>query len=497
MSSKDKLISYLKVFLKPGLQSRFILFTGFSIIGLMAVLGFIAVQREREILYQEVEREGRLLGETLAIPIINDLIYERLGLVEEGGLLDNYIMEIFQKKDINLLYIAILDGSGKVISHNDITEYGKTYNDSITLSALNSERPLIQRIFHKDKPAIDFSFPLSIGKKRWGTLKFGISLEKVKKEVTATVLRIVLLTCFFLIAGFGIIVLLSQRFIRPITELADTMERIRGEELDVRIPVKGMDEIAVLTDRFNSLMERIRDAQIELRKTHERLMQSERLASIGILASGIAHEINNPLGGLFNCLEILKQKGNETAQREKYLGLIREGLERIETTVNRLLYMARKREPRQEEVNIKDAVETVYGLVEFRGRKLNIRFRNDVPDGIRMVIDPQDIQQVLLNLFINAIQAMKDGGELRVSGSRDNSSVIIEVSDTGSGIKKEHLPRLFDPFFTTKPPGEGTGLGLWLTYEIVKSYNGDIKVESEEGKGSTFKLSFPLREDEG
>lgn len=494
MPSKVKIVDYIKVILKPGLQRRFIVFTSISIIGLMAVLGFIAVHREKEILYQEVEREGRLLGETLAIPIINDLIYEKLGLVEEGGLLDNYIMEMFQRKDINLLYIAILDESGKIISHNDITEYGKTYSDPITLSALNSESPLMQRILYNNEPVIDFSFPLSIGKKRWGTLKFGISLEKVKKEVTATVLRIVLLTCLFLLAGFGIIVLLSQRFIRPITELANTIEKIRGGELDVRIPVKGMDEIAVLTERFNSLMERIRDAQQELRKTHERLMQSERLASIGILASGIAHEINNPLGGLFNCLEIMKQKAEEPSLREKYLGLIREGLERIETTVNRLLYMARKREPRQEEIDVRETVETAYGLVEFRGRKLNIRFRNDIPEGFRMVIDPQDIQQILLNLYINAIQAMKDGGELRVSGSRNNSSLIIEVSDTGSGIKKEHLPRVFDPFFTTKPPGEGTGLGLWLTYEIVKSYNGDIKVESEEGRGSAFKLSFPVHE---
>lgn len=492
MSSKDKIIGYIKAIFKTGLQRRFILFTGISIIALMSVLGFIAVQREREILYREVEGEGRLLGETLTIPIINDLIYERLGLIEEGGLLDNYIMEIFQKKDINLLYIAVLDETGRILSHNDITEYGKIYDDSITLSALNSEVPLIQRILYENKPAIDFSFPLSIGKKRWGTLKFGISLEKVKKEITATVLRIVLLTCLFLIAGFGIIVLLSQRFIRPITELANTMERIRGEELDVSIPVKGMDEIAVLTARFNSLMERIRDAQVELKKTHERLMQSERLASIGILSSGIAHEINNPLGGLFNCLEILKQKGDDLALREKYLNLIREGLERIETTVNRLLYMARKKEPKQEEINIKDAADTVYGLVEFRGKRLNIKFSNDIPEDLKMVIDPQDFQQILLNLFINAIQAMKEGGELRVSGSRNNSSIIIGVSDTGSGIKKEHLSRIFDPFFTTKPPGEGTGLGLWLTYEIVKSYNGDIKVESEEGRGSRFELSFPF-----
>jgi len=492
MPSANKVID-IRALLRPGLQRRFVLFTGLSIIALMAVLGFIAVEREKRLLYQEVESQGKLLGETLAIPIINDLIYERLGLIEEGGLLDNYVMEIFSKKDLDLLYIAILDENGKVISHNDIREYGKLYNDTLTLRALSSSEPVIQSFIFNKEPAIDFAFPLSIGKKRWGTLKFGVSLKRMKEEVLSTVLRIVLLTIVFLFIGFAMIVVLSQRFIRPITELASTMEAIRGDHLDVRVPVKGDYEIAVLTERFNSLLERIRESQEELRKTHERLRQSERLASIGILATGIAHEINNPLGGLFNCLEILRSRGDSPELRQRYLELIKEGLERIETTVNRLLYMARKKEHRLEEINLRDAVENVFGLIEFRANKLGIRFNNDVPAHLSLLIDSQDIQQIILNLFINAVQAMPEGGELTVKAFKDNSLMRLEVIDTGTGIKEEHIPRVFDPFFTTKPPGEGTGLGLWLTYEIVKSYNGDIKVKSQVGHGSRFIITFPDR----
>lgn len=480
--------------LRSGLQGKFILFTGISIIVFMFMIGFIAVQREKKLLYREVERRGRLLGDTLAIPIINDLIYERLGLIEEGGLLDNYIIEIFQKKYMDFIYISVIDEKGRVISHNDITEYGKLYNDSITINAIGSSVPILQHfLYANNEPAIDFAFPLSIGKKRWGTLKFGVSLKSINEEISSMILRIIILTALFLITGFGIILFLSQKFIKPIINLANVMEGIRGDLLDVRVPVKGNDEIAILTARFNSLLDRIKEAQDELRRTHEKLRQSERLASIGILASGVAHEINNPLGGIFNCLEILKKKGDNPELRAKYIGLIKEGLERIETIVNRLLYMAGKREHKPQEINIRQAVQDVYGLIEFRAQKMKILFENNISSDLYLHLYLQDFQQVMLNLFINALQAMNGGGSLVVNGLRKDSMVVIEVRDTGIGIKKEHLSRIFDPFFTTKPPGEGTGLGLWLTYEIVKSYNGEIRVESEEGRGSKFILEFPLQ----
>lgn len=479
--------------MKKGLNLRykFILITTIAIVLLMGIIGYIAVEREKNILYSEVEREGRLLGETLAIPIINDLIYERLGLVEEGGLLDNYIMEIFNKGDVDLLYIAILDEEGRVISHNNITEYGKVYSDPLTTKALQRSDTMIQRFLNGEHSALDFCIPLSIGKKRWGTLKFGISLEKVEHEIIATVKKIIILTVFLLISGFIIILLLSRRFISPITQIAATMEKARGDYLNVKVDVKGHDELAILGERFNSMIDRIKQANEELKKTHEKLVQSEKLASIGILASGVAHEINNPLSGLFNCLQILKQNEDNPELREKYLGLIREGLDKIEDTVGKLLWMSRKGEHRPVDTNIRDAINEVYSFIEYSFKKGRIQFINEIGDGLSIVIDPRDFQQVILNLFINAIHAMENGGSLKIKGYKEDSKVKIEVIDTGNGIRKENLGKIFDPFFTTKPPGEGTGLGLWLTYEIIRNYNGEISVESEVGKGSRFILTFP------
>jgi signal transduction histidine kinase len=478
-------------FSRKGLQVQFILLTTCAIIVMMSIVGYLAVAREKSIRYAEMEKEGRLLSETLAIPIINDLIYEKLGLVEEGGLLDNYIMEIFNRQDVDLLYMAILNDDGKVISHNDITEYGKVYSDPVTQRTLAGDRTTVERFADAGHNALDFGVPLSIGKKRWGTLKLGISLKKVEDEILGTVKRIVLLTIALLLAGFMIIVLLSRRFISPIIQLASTMERARGNYLDLKVDVKGHDELAVLGDRFNSMIERIRQANEELKKTHEKLVQSEKLASIGVLAAGVAHEINNPLGGIFNCLRMLKQNGGDPELREKYLDLVREGMDRIESTVSKLLWMSRKAEHAPVQFDMKSAVERVHSFLKFKIGKGGITFRNEVPGDLRLTFDVHDFQQLLLNLFINAIHAMDSGGVLTVKAARDNAAVAIEVIDTGCGIPSENVGRIFDPFFTTKSTGEGTGLGLWLTYEIVRNYDGEIDVDSTAGKGSRFIMRFP------
>jgi len=478
-------------FSRLGLQNKFIVLTTCAIIVIVGTVGYLAVERERSILSAEVEKQGRLLGETLAIPIINDLIYERLGLVEEGGLLDNYIMEIFNRRDANLLYIAILDDEGKVISHNDVTEYGKIYSDALTRRALAADSTIVQPFTGPEHAALDFGIPLSIGKKRWGTLKFALSMEKAEHEIIATIKRIASLTVAFLIAGFAIILLLSRRFLSPITQLAATMEKARGDYLDVRVDIQGHDELAVLGERFNTMIERIRQANEELKRTHEKLVQSEKLASIGVLAAGVAHEINNPLGGIFNCIGMLKEKGGNPESREKYLNLANEGLDRIESTVNKLLWMARRSEHTPLNLNVRKAVEVVYEFLEYKIKKSRIQFANRIPDGLMVRFDAQDFQQMLLNLFINAVHAMPGGGTLDVTGQRGNGTVEIEVADSGCGIAAEHIGKIFDPFFTTKPTGEGTGLGLWLTYEIVKNYRGDISVESEEGRGSRFIMKFP------
>jgi two-component system NtrC family sensor kinase len=474
------------------LQKKFVLVTSLSIIVLMAAIGYWVVKRESRIMYDEIEKKGRLLAETLAIPMINDLIYEKLGLVEEGGLIDNYVTEMFGKENLDLLYISVLDTDGRVISHNDFREYGKMYSDALTMKALLAEGTIVQRF--NDGPsghgAIDIATPLSIGKKRWGTLKLAISLEKLEAEISGVVAKVVVITLIMLVVGFVAIVGLGRRFIGPITQLAKIMERAGTGSLDVKVDVKGRDEIALLGQSFNDMIARIRKANVELKQTHEKMYQSERLASIGVLASGVAHEINNPLGGMFNCVQMLESRGADGEFRKQYLDLIREGLDRIENTVGKMLLMSKKKEQEPTSVNVKDVVQDVRKLVDYRLRSGAIEYVEDLEGGLWALINRQDLHQVLLNLIINAVQAMKGGGRLRVAGHRNGSSIVLSVEDTGEGISGEHISRIFDPFFTTKQPGEGTGLGLWMTYEIIKSYGGEIGVSSKEGEGSVFTMTL-------
>ncbi|MCG6537594.1 MAG: ATP-binding protein, partial [Syntrophales bacterium LBB04] len=394
--------------------------------------------------------------------------------VEEGGLLDSYTIEIFNRQDADLLYIAILDKDGRVVSHNDVKEYGKLYNEPLIQTTHETDSIVMQRVSGPEHHALDFSVPLLIGKKRWGTLIFALSLEKAEHEMLATVKKIIFLTMVLLVAGFGIILLLSKRFISPIIKLATTMEKARSDSPNLGVEVKGNDELAVLGKQFNSMMGRIREANEEVKRTQEKLIQSEKLASIGILAAGVAHEINNPLGGIANCLQMLRQNGGNPQLRDKYLGLANEGLDKIETTVSKLLWVSRKDGHVPVDVSVREAVESVYTFLEYEFKKRKILFKNDTPDDLRLFLDMHDFEQLLLNLFINSIHALKAGGVLEVRGRSHNSTVKIECIDSGCGIEPANIGRIFDPFFTTKPTGEGTGLGLWLTYEVIRSYNGDI-----------------------
>jgi len=440
---------------------------------------------EKKNLYKRIVSEVTLFGETLAIPIVNDLIYEKLGLVEEGGLLDNYIREIFTEKKLNFLFIAVLDDTDRVISHSDIAQYGKVFDDEL-MKKVNTEKKTVVSlsndfIFSKNAEVL---VPLFIGEKKWGTLRFAVSLNNERNEFFYAIFKIFLITVILIILGYLLVLYLSNLFVNPIINLANAMSKTDMEKLDTYIPVKGTDEFAYLTTQFNKMIERIRSANEELKKKNQMLLQSEKLASIGILASGIAHEINNPLGGIFNCIHMLAN--DKACSNTKYIELIKDGLERIENTVKKLLWMARKGEEQKEMVQLYILIEHVLEFVGYNLSKKRIKIIKEVDEGLTVFINRADLEQVLLNLIINAIQAIEKEGEILIRCRDEGDRIFFEISDNGSGIEEENMNKIFDPFFTTKKQGEGTGLGLWITYEIIKNMGGEIWVESKKGIGTSF-----------
>lgn len=229
------------------------------------------------------------------------------------------------------------------------------------------------------------------------------------------------------------------------------------------------------------------------KELEQQLMHSQKMESIGTLAAGIAHEVGNPLTSISSIVQVLMRTTNEQFAREK-LGLVQSQVHRITKIIRDLVDFSRpsnyQLQPTDVVKGLKDAVE----IVRMSKKAKDVTFSVSIPEAIPLLtLVPDQIAQVFINVLLNAVDAMAGTrGQILVTMSLDNENVIINITDTGSGITEEHLAKIFEPFFTTKPVGEGTGLGLWVSYGIVKSFRGDIRVTSTVEHGTTFSIILPL-----
>lgn len=231
----------------------------------------------------------------------------------------------------------------------------------------------------------------------------------------------------------------------------------------------------------------------ETKKLEQHIRNSEKLASVGKLAAGVAHEINNPLAGILNCLYNMRKGALAPARQEEYWVLMEDGVRRVQRIVRQLLDFSQQHEPEFSQTDINQIVDRVLVLTNHLFAPHGIVLETLMGPGLpSLMVDRHMIEQVLMNLVLNAVQAMKEGGVLTIRTSVAEGICRIDVIDTGSGIPPAVLPRIFDPFFTTKNEGEGTGLGLSVSLGIVERHGGKILVESEVGKGTTFTLCLPL-----
>lgn len=476
-----------------SLQQKFILIAFISVVVLAVIVSFFVATKTKSALYKATEQKGRMLAQTVSVLIVNELIYEKLGLVEEGGLIDNYVRELYQREELELEYVAVLDNNFQVMSHSDFGEFGKFYKDPFAADAQGARGVLVKNIrsakSHTD--ALEFAIPLSIEGKRWGVLLFSLSLENVQREARAILFQIMALTCMTLVFLFVLIYFLSQRFIRPIIDLSQAMAEVEIGMVEKTIPVKGKDELSQLAESYNEMVRRIRETNEEMKLAHEKLLQSEKLATLGVLSSSVAHRINNPLGGLFNCVRMLQRRGDEPEFRTNYLALIEEGLDSIEETVGQLLWKAGKRDGEEKRSDISSVLSSVVKFLEYRMRKQGVLYKEFVEDALKIPVAPHDLEEILLNTMLNAIQAMENGGQLLITAEKQSSGILLQIEDTGTGIPGDKLDKVFDLFYSTKKAGEGTGLGMWMTYELVKKYKGHIELQSAEGVGTTVTITIP------
>jgi signal transduction histidine kinase len=307
--------------------------------------------------------------------------------------------------------------------------------------------------------------------------------------------------------------LLSQSVARPILRVRDVSLAVASGDLGQKTGIERKDEIGQLAAVFDLMTFRLRrrtaqaarltaetiernkelaDANTRLQVAQQQLVQSEKLASVGQLTAGIVHDVKNPLGVIKGLAEEVEEQVATDPEVVSQLKLIRDSAVRANTIVSDLLKFARQSNPELSYQNICATVETSARLTDYLARKASVKVSTELPSsGVMAFYDAQLIEQVLINLIQNAIQAMPKGGSLRLKVIQKEDWVETSVQDTGTGIKKENLSRIFDPFFTTKPAGEGTGLGLSVSYGIVAQHGGEILVDSKVGKGTTFTIRLP------
>jgi two-component system NtrC family sensor kinase len=353
-----------------------------------------------------------------------------------------------------------------------------------------------------------------------GVLDVRMSLEKVDATIAQAQNQFILVaTAMILLVAFASVVFISTTVIRPVRKLIAGTVEISSGNLEHKILIDTKDEIGRLADSFNTMTESLRRAEAqnrewsgtlerrvqektdELKRIHDQIMQIEKMASLGKLSATVAHELNNPLEGVLTYAKLiarrLKKKTELSPDLQETLDdieLIRRETERCGTIVKNLLLFSRKQMVDFGIVPARQIVEKAERLMKHHFQMTKVTFQSSFPPGeCAFLCDENQIHQALVALFVNAVEAMPEGGTLRVDVTErpTDDTILFKVQDTGIGIPEEDVVHVFEPFFSTKRNAQGVGLGLSVVYGIVERHGGTISVQSAVGKGTTFTLSFP------
>jgi len=311
------------------------------------------------------------------------------------------------------------------------------------------------------------------------------------REILSKLAQIALL----LLAGASALGLIwAYSLTRPLERLSAASGEIAQGRFDVQVQATSGDEFGDLARSFNKMATGLREREDALKTAQSQLIQSEKLAAFGQLGAGIAHEVKNPLAGILGCAQIALKRADPGSVAHTNLQLIEKETRRCKAIIDNLLKFARQEKAAMEPVSVNAVVEDATAIVLHQLEMNQCRLETDLAPSLPQILgNANQLQQVLMNLLINAQQAMEGTpGQVSVHTRRsDGGGVEVHVRDTGPGMTREVLDKIFEPFFTTKPSGRGTGLGLSVSFGIIKDHSGEIAVESIPGRGTTFTISLP------
>jgi two-component system NtrC family sensor kinase len=487
--------------LRLGLRTKFFLYSNTLIAVTMVLVTVIAVVHERRVRYDEIVGRGLSVTEALAVPITDTLMYQDLNLVCEGGLIENYVNGVIEQNKNLIRYVVITDSNGVVTYSNRLNLLGQRFSRALGPDAIGQPSIVDEQTYSLGEQILEVRTPLNISSKFWGSLAMGFSLASIEQQVRTITKHAVLVALLLMFGNSIVTAVYVETLIRPILGLHNTMQRAAKGDLAARAHVRRGDEVGELADTFNWMMEELEGVGEREKLRAAQLAHTEKMAAVGTLAAGVAHEVNNPLAGILTCLETIRAHPEDGTTRERYLGLVQDGIKRIEHTVSNLLDFSRRTSVRLEPTSLNHSLRHVGELVQYQLRKKRVEISYELSQVEPVVLaDHFQMEQLFLNLVLNAIQAMPDGGTVTLRTRTNDGTVTAEVADTGVGIPDEIRERIFDPFFSTREFSQGTGLGLAVSYNIVSSHGGKIEFETHVGKGTTFRVVLPsdrARTDEG
>ncbi len=549
------------LFKKINLNLRTEVIINISLLMLAAILliGFtISKINERNIIEEKVRNGERVIQDFQAI--IDFFSMDK----KEISLSHPYLKKEVQ--DFTRIYIkergfydlVVTDQDLKVIASKKKEWVDKNYSNelmkkTIQTGEINNEIEKSGGFLSTYYKKLILYSPLWIHGKIGGGIQIEISIEDVMDYLSKSqrMILVSLILDGIVLIVFGSI-LLSRVLVKPMKDLVRLTQKISEGDFSQTIEGTSKNEIGQLISSFNRMIERLREdqesidnylkslelANKKLKQAQEELIRSEKLASIGRFAAGVAHEVGNPLGAILGYTSILEKDGIDREDAKDYLKRIEKEIERINRIVRELLDFARPSKFEIKEIEVNPVVENTLSLLSHQKNFKTIKTQLELQPDLPMIKgDESQLSQVFINIILNAIDAMPNGGNLRIQtgnlvgenllGSgfqqlfpprrkgdpmesnysqlrktdpfsalltkypKEDQLIEIRISDTGIGIEQENLERIFDPFFTTKEPDKGTGLGLSISLRIVESMGGKIRVESEVGKGSTFEIYFP------
>jgi two-component system NtrC family sensor kinase len=432
------------------------------------------------------------------------VIYGGVLLNRNFELVDKVKQTVFQDvqykgKDIGTatLFQDDLRISTNVKNEDGSRAIGTRVTEEVYNRVVREGQPWVGRAFVVNDWFISAYEPIrDLGGRVIGMLYVGVLEQKYTDLRQRTVLFFLAITALGSLLALALAYFISSKISVSIKKLAVASEQLAHGNLDAKVELRSHDELRELADTFNFMAAALKKRDEKLREfTTRRIMESERLAHIGQLAAGVAHEINNPLTGIVTYSHLLLERAAAQNGTRDSLEKIVKQANRCRDIIRGLLDFSRQRKPEKRLSSLNRVLEECISLVDnqvlFHNIQIAPRLGKDLP---RVFMDPSQIQQVFMNLIINAAEAMNGAGKLTLTTRHvpAENAVEVDFADTGHGISEEDLDKLFSPFFTTKEVGHGTGLGLAISYGIIKEHKGTISVESEVGKGTMFTIHLPI-----